>query len=257
MKHSLAALLLAVTLLGALLTSCGQLPSEDPDHTNGTPSDGNSSTTEPDAGDDNSINAPKLSPTVSMQYNINYNGQKGADVVSCVFTIRNNSAYSLSSLKLNLTMTDANGKTESTYTMAPTIAPNDEVRFVYLYTCKNIHPNHVGVQPSTTPSGYKVPEKDAGGNVKMVRTSDLYAPRPTETKNYKVDYNSFKGIVTNHSKYAASVKVSLILKKDGQIVSGDAATLFLTIPAGGSQEYSILHYRDVPYDDYEVTATPW
>ena len=63
--------------------------------------------------------------------------------------------------------------------------------------------------------------------------------------------------MNNTSRYATKVKVSLFLKKNGQLVSVDAPTLFLSIPAGGTATYSILHYKDAAYDDYEVTATPW
>jgi len=90
-----------------------------------------------------------------------------------------------------------------------------------------------------------------------VRTSDLLVLKPTETKNSKVDYNTFSGAVNNTSRYATKVKVSLFLKKNGQLVSVDAPTLLLSIPAGGTATYSILHYKDAAYDDYEVTATPW
>lgn len=118
---------------------------------------------------------------------------------------------------------------------------------MYKKSYTGFHPTGCSLTSSTD---YLTPEQ-------VVRTSDLLILKPTETKNSKVDYNTFSGAVNNTSRYATKVKVSLFLKKNGHLVSVDAPTLLLSIPAGGTATYSILHYKDAAYDDYEVTATPW
>ena len=163
------------------------------------------------------------------------------------FTITNpNTAYSVK-VRLGLTLTSAAGEKRTDFTFSPVIAPGDTVCFMYKKSYTGFHPTGCSLTSSTD---YLTPEQ-------VVRTSDLLILKPTETKNSKVDYNIFSGAVNNTSRYATKVKVSLFLKKNGQLVSVDAPTLLLSIPAGGTATYSILHYKDAAYDDYEVTATPW
>ena len=37
---------------------------------------------------------------------------------------------------------------------------------------------------------------------------------------------------------------------------GNLSTPLLQVPAHGSASYAIMHYKDTPYDDYEIVATP-
>lgn len=95
----------------------------------------------------------------------------------------------------------------------------------------------------------------------LVRSTELTAAKPAKLPDSVGAYDNFSGTVSNNSNYPVKVKVSLILKKSGQIVSsdmyGNLSTLLLQVPAHGSASYAIMHYKDTPYDDYEIVATPW
>lgn len=245
MKHTLTALLLTLALFCCLLTGCG--PAADtPGGTPGTPSDSTNTGTDPDDSD-GGTNSAKLQPSVTMASVVQLGAQENTYTADYKFTITNpNTAYSVK-VRLGLTLTNAAGDKKTDFTFSPVIAPGDTVCFMYTKSYTDFRPTACSLTPSTD---YVTPEQ-------VVRTSDLLAPKPTESKNTKVDYNTFSGVVSNTSKYATKVKVSLFLKKNGQFVSADAPTLLLNIPAGGTASYNILHYKDAAYDDYEVTATPW
>ena len=245
MKHSLTALLLTLALFCCLLTGCGPTPDVPGEGSNGSSSGSTNSGTEPD--DSNGTNSARLQPSVSMTSVVQPGAQESTYTANYRFTITNpNTAYSVK-VRLGLTLTSAAGEKRTDFTFSPVIAPGDTVCFMYTKSYTGFHPTGFSLTSSTD---YLTPEQ-------VVRTSDLLVLKPTETKNSKVDYNTFSGAVNNTSRYATKVKVSLFLKKNGQLVSVDAPTLLLSIPAGGTATYSILHYKDAAYDDYEVTATPW
>lgn len=247
MKHKFAAFFLAVMLLCTLLTSC--VPSDSPNpggNPSSTPSGDNNSGSEPDDSN-GGTNSAKLPPSVSMACAVQLGSQENTYVTNYKFTITNpNTEYSIK-VRLSMTATNGSGDKKSDYTFSPLIAPGDTVCFMYTKSFTGFRPTNSTLKTSTD---YSIPDQ-------VVRTSDLIAPKPTETKNIKVDYNTFSGVVSNTSKYPTKVKVSLFLKKNGQFVSADAPTLLLSIPANGTASYNILHYKDAAYDDYEVTATPW
>ena len=249
MKHSLTALLLTLALFCCLLTGCGPTPDVPggSEGSNGSSSGSTNSGTEPDDANGGGVSAPKLQPSIMMESFSAYHDAAGEDVARCVFRATNpNTAYSVK-VRLGLTLTSAAGEKRTDFTFSPVIAPGDTVCFMYTKSYTGFHPTGCSLTSSTD---YLTPEQ-------VVRTSDLLILKPTETKNAKVDYNTFSGAVNNTSRYATKVKVSLFLKKNGQLVSVNAPTLLLSIPAGGTATYSILHYKDAAYDDYEVTATPW
>ena len=247
MKHSLTALLLTLALFCCLLTGCGPTPDVPggSEGSNGSSSGSTNAGTEPD--DANGTNSARLQPSVSMTSVVQPGARESTYTANYRFTITNpNTAYSVN-VRLGLTLTSAAGEKRTDFTFSPVIAPGDTVCFMYKKSYVGFHPTGCSLTSSTD---YLTPEQ-------VVRTSDLLILKPTETKNSKVDYNTFSGAVNNTSRYATKVKVSLFLKKNGHLVSVDAPTLLLSIPAGGTATYSILHYKDAAYDDYEVTATPW
>ena len=249
MKQSLTALLLTLALFCCLLTGCGPTPDVPggSEGSNGSSSGSTNSGTEPDDSNGSGVSAPKLQPSIMMESFSAYHDAAGEDVARCVFRATNpNTAYSVK-VRLGLTLTSAAGEKRTDFTFSPVIAPGDTVCFMYKKSYVGFHPTGCSLTSSTD---YLTLEQ-------VVRTSDLLILKPTETKNSKVDYNTFSGAVNNTSRYATKVKVSLFLKKNGHLVSADAPTLLLSIPAGGTATYSILHYKDAAYDDYEVTATPW
>lgn len=92
--------------------------------------------------------------------------------------------------------------------------------------------------------------------MKVTRSSDLVW-KVKESKNASTDFNGYSGEVLNTSNYASMVKVSLVVRKNNQIVSVNAATLTLSIPANSSKGFNIRQYKYPSYDSYELIATPW
>lgn len=258
MKHSLAALVLAVALLCTLLTGCGgPLPPEGPDGSNGTPPSGDNSTQEPD-DNGGSISAPKLQPTIQVE-SATFNATQKGCVAGYVFQVTNpNQAYSLSSVKLTVTMADAAGKTKTETTSISSIAPGDTIRFAQTWTYPDWRPTqNVSCKVEVWPSSYKGPETEADGTPKMAKYKDLQVVSVRENKNNKIDYNTFEGVVRNTSRYACKARISLLLKKNGSVVSAAFVPADKSIPAGGSYSFVIYQTKDISYDSYEVIAAPW
>lgn len=247
MKHSLTALLLTLALFCCLLTGCGPTPDVPggSEGGNGSSSGSTNSGTEPDGA--NGTNSARLQPSVSMISVVQPGAQESTYTANYRFTITN-CVHEADGIAGG----DDRRKCE-VGSFLPGSTGQSQAQ-THLNTVGRVGVGYTGFHPTgfslTSSTDYLTPEQ-------VVRTSDLLILKPTETKNSKVDYNTFSGAVNNTSRYATKVKVSLFLKKNGQLVSVDAPTLLLSIPAGGTATYSILHYKDAAYDDYEVTATPW
>lgn len=136
--------------------------------------------------------------------------------------------------------------------MLQTIAPGDTVRFAYTYTCKNGRPSSVSCsQPSTTSSSFKDPTGAIKANELSAEITEVSSPDG-------LNYNRFSGSVTNKSRYPSErTQISIILKKNGKIVSSDFLLLTIPIPSGGKSNFTLYHTKDVSFDSYEVIATPW
>lgn len=256
MKHRLAALFLAAALFCTLLAGCAPTP-DVPGPGGGSASSGSTNNGgNSESEDNNSANSPKLQPSIVMEtYNIHSN-VKNEHVVSCVFSATNpNTAYSVTRGRVGLTMKDSAGKVlETTYFMLQTIAPGDTVRFAYTYTCKNGRPSSVSYsQPSTTSSSFKDPTGAIKANELSAEITEVSSPDG-------LNYNRISGSVTNKSRYPSKrTQISIILKKNGKIVSSDFLPLTISIPSGGKSDFTLYHTKDVDFNpkETEVIATPW
>lgn len=255
MKRRLASLLLAALLLCSLFAGCAPAPAPGGNDPVPGGSSGGSSGSETD-DNNGGTNAPKLQPTVVLEdYAVSLDPGKG-HVICYVFSVTNpNTAYQTKT-RLSLLLTDAAGATRTDFTYTPYVAPGDTVRFVYIKSYSDWIPQKASFTASTALSDYKVPEKNADGTAKITRSSDL-AVTCYEKKNDSVDSNTYTGTVSNTSGSASKVKVSLILKKNGKVVSANAPTVLLNIPAGGTGSFAILQSKYPSYDSYQVTAVPW
>lgn len=256
MKHRLAALFLAAALFCTLLAGCAPTP-DVPGPGGGSSSSGSTNNGgNSESEDNNNTNSPKLQPSIVMEVCNIYSNVKNEHVVSCVFSATNpNTAYSVTRGRVGLTMKDSAGKVlETTYFMLQTIAPGDTVRFAYTYTCKNGRPASVSYsQPSTTSSSFKDPTG-------AIKASELSILKFDVSTSSGVNYNTISGIAENRSKYACTTtRISVILKKNGKIVSSDFILLDNTIPAGGTSSFTLFHTKDVDFNpkETEVIATPW
>ena len=258
MKHSLTALLLTLALFCCLLTGCGPTPDVPggSEGSNGSSSGSTSSGTEPDDSNGGGVSAPKLQPSSVMESFSAYHDAAGEDVARCVFRATNpNTAYSVSRARVDLTLKDAAGNVqETTYFMLQTIAPGDTVRFAYTYKCKKGVPASAAyTQPSTTASSFQPSAED-------VRSSDLYAVVTGHSMTSGLNYTVISGTVRNLSKYTCNrTRVSVILKKNGKVVSSDFVLLTTPIPSGKESSFFISHASDIGFDpaETEVVAIPW
>lgn len=256
MKRRLASLILSAVLLCGLFAGCTPAPT--PGGNGTTPGGSSSGSSSGSETDDNNggTTAPKLQPTVALEdYSVSLNAEND-HVVSYVFRVTNpNTAYQTKT-RLSLLLTDAAGSTKTDFTYTPYVAPGDTICFVYIKSYSNWIPQKASFTASTALSDYKVPEKNADGTAKVTRSSDL-SYTCHEQKNDSVDSNTFTGTVSNASGLASKVKVSLILKKGGRLVSANTPTVLLNVPAGGSGFFTILQPKYPSYDSFDVTVTPW
>lgn len=258
MKQSLTALLLTLALFCCLLTGCGPTP-DVPGGSEGSNSSSSGSTnsgTEPDDSNSGGVSAPKLQPSIVMESFSAYHDAAGEDVARCVFRATNpNTAYSVSRARVDLTLKDAAGNVqETTYFMLQTIAPGDTVRFAYTYKCKKGVPASAAyTQPSTTASSFQP-------SAENVRSSDLHAVVTGHSTTSGLNYTVISGTVRNLSKYTCNrTRVSVILKKNGKVVSSDFVLLTTPIPSGKESSFFISHASDIGFDpaETEVVAIPW
>ena len=258
MKHRLAALFLTVALFCTLLAGCAPTP-DVPGHGGGSSSSGstNNGGNSESEGSNGETNAPKLQATVTAERCTINRDADGNYAVGYVFRVTNpNTAYNLKT-KLSFTFTNAAGATRTDFTYTPTIAPGDTIRFVYIKSYSDWIPASASFVYVPSPADYTVPEKDQNGTMKVTRSSDLIALNVKESKSATTDFNGYSGEVHNTSNYASMVKVSLVVRKNNQIVSVNAATLTLSIPANSFKSFNIRQYKYPTYDSYEVIATPW
>ena len=138
--------------------------------------------------------------------------------------------------------------------MLQTIAPGDTVRFAYTYKCKKGVPASAAyTQPSTTASSFQPSAED-------VRSSDLHAVVTGHSTTSGLNYTVISGTVRNLSKYTCNrTRVSVILKKNGKVVSSDFVLLTTPIPSGKESSFFISHASDIGFDpaETEVVAIPW
>lgn len=258
MKQRFAALFLAAMLLCALLAGCGPsgVPSDPGSNGSNTPSGDTNSGSDTDDSNGGQTDAPKLQPSLVMETYNAYHNAADEDVVSFVFRATNpNPTYSVSLARVNLTLKDSTGNVqETTYFMLPTIAPNDTIRFAYTYTCKKGVPFDVSYsQPSTSSSSFQT-------STDVVRSTDLHAVITNSSTTTGLKYTAISGTVSNTSQYTCNrVRVSVILKKNGKIVSSDFTILGSSIPAGKESVFHIYHTNDIGFNpsETEVIATAW
>lgn len=259
MKHKLAALFLAAALFCTLLAGCTPTP-DVPGPGGGSSSSGgtnNGGNSESEDNNGGGNTATKLQATVTAESCTINRDADGNYAVGYVFRVTNpNTAYNLKT-KLSFTFTNAAGATRTDFTYTPTIAPGDTIRFVYIKSYPDWIPASASFVYVPSPADYTVPEKDQNGTMKVTRSSDLIALNVKESKSTTTDFNGYSGEVHNTSNYASMVKVSLVVRKNNQIVSVNAATLTLSIPANSFKSFNIRQYKYPTYDSYEVIATPW
>lgn len=258
MKQRFAALFLAAMLLCALLAGCGpsDAPSDPGSNGSNTPSgDTNSGSDTDNSNGGTTPDDSKPAPSIQMESCNIYRDDSGKYIIGYVFRAENRSTSYNVKATLHFKAVNASGAVKTDYTSTPYIAPGDTIRFIYLKSYSDWIPASAAFTFDDV--NYKTPAVDAStGTPKIVRSSD-FIRTVTERKNATSNANSFTGTVSNTSQFPSQVKVSLILKKDGKVVSVNAPTILLTVPAGGSAAYTILQSKYPVYDDYEVTVTPW
>lgn len=266
MKHRLAALFLAAALFCTLLAGCA--PTPDVPGPNGGSSSSSGSTNNggnSESEDNNSggNTATKLQPKAYMEaYNVSYITSKiiskNPYVANYVFSVVNpNKNYSLSSVKISIDLTDNNGKPLTDYTTIQSIAPGDTVRFAY--SASYSVPVHIGgcrVDPVLS-SYFKTPETESDGTPKMAKSSDITVVGAKETKtSSKFDYNIINGTALNTSHYPCKVKVSLLLKKNGQTVYATWVNSPSDVLANGTFPVTIYAPKNIDYDSFDLIAIP-
>ena len=262
MKHRLAALFLAAALFCTLLAGCAPTPNVPGPNGGGSSSSGstnNGGNSEKEDNNGGGNTATKLQPKVYMEaYSAPYVSSKKAYVANYVFSVVNpNKNYSLSSVKLCIVLTDSNGKTLTDYTTIQTIAPGDTVRFAY--SASYSVPVHVdGYRVDTVLSSYfKTPETESDGTPKMAKSSDVTVVDAKETKtSVKFDYNIINGTALNTSRYPCKVKVSLLLKKNGQTVYATWVNSSSDVLANGKFPVTIYAPKQIDYDSFDLIAIP-
>lgn len=265
MKHRLAALFLTAALFCALLAGCA--PTPDVPGPNGGSSSSSGSTNNggnSESEDNNSggNTATKLQPKAYMEaYNVSYITSKTISknqyVANYVFSVVNpNKNYSLSSVKISIVLTDNNGKTLTDYTTIQSIAPGDTVRFAYSASYSvPVHINSYSVDPVLS-SYFKTPETEPDGTPKMAKSSDITVVGAKETKTSKFDYNIINGTALNTSHYPCKVKVSLLLKKNGQTVYATWVNSSSDVLANGNFPVTIYAPKNIDYDSFDLIAIP-
>lgn len=269
MKHRLAALFLTVALFCTLLAGCA--PTPDVPGPNGGSSSSSGSTNNggnSESEDNNSggNTATKLQPKAYMEaYNVSYITSitskiisKNPYVANYVFSVVNpNKNYSLSSVKISIVLTDNNGKTLTDYTTIQSIAPGDTVRFAYSASYPvPVHIDRYCVD--TVPSSYfKTPETESDGTPKMAKSSDITVVGAKEIKtSSKFDYNIINGTALNTGHYPCKVKVSLLLKKNGQTVYATWVNSPSDVLANGNFPVTIYAPKNIDYDSFDLIAIP-
>lgn len=249
MKHKLAALFLAAALFCTLLAGCA--PTPDVPGPNGGSSSSSGSTNNggnSESEDNNSggNTATKLQPKAYMEaYNVSYITSeiisKNPYVANYVFSVVNpNKNYSLSSVKISIVLTDNNGKTLTDYTTIQSIAPGDTVRFAYSASYSvPVHMDRYHVD-TVLSSYFKTPETESDGTPKIA----------------KFDYNIINGTALNTSHYPCKVKVSLLLKKNGQTVYATWVNSSSDVPANGNFPVTIYAPKNIDYDSFDLIAIP-
>lgn len=268
MKHRLAALFLAAALFCTLLTGCAPTP-DVPGPNGGSSSSGSTNNGGNSESEDNNSGgntATKLQPKAYMEaYNVSYITSitskiisKNPYVANYVFSVVNpNKNYSLSSVKISIVLTDNNGKTLTDYTTIQSIAPGDTVRFAYSASYPvPVHIDRYCVD--TVPSSYfKTPETESDGTPKMAKSSDITVVGAKETKtSSKFDYNIINGTALNTGHYPCKVKVSLLLKKNGQTVYATWVNSPSDVLANGKFPVTIYAPKNIDYDSFDLIAIP-
>ena len=264
MKHRLAALFLAAALFCTLLAGCA--PTPDVPGPNGGSSSSSGSTnnggnSESEDNNNGGNTATKLQPKAHMEaYNVSYITSeiisKNPYVANYVFSVVNpNKNYSLSSVKISIVLTDNNGKTLTDYTTIQSIAPGDTVRFAYSASYP-VHIDRYCVDPVLS-SYFKTPETESDGTPKMAKSSDITVVGAKETKtSSKFDYNIINGTALNTSHYPCKVKVSLLLKKNGQTVYATWVNSSSDVLANGKFPVTIYAPKHIDYDSFDLIAIP-
>ena len=97
-------------------------------------------------------------------------------------------------------------------------------------------------------------------SAEAVRSSDLHAVVTGHSTTSGLNYTVISGTVRNLSKYTCNrTRVSVILKKNGKVVSSDFVLLTTPIPSGKESSFFISHASDIGFDpaETEVVAIPW
>ena len=233
MKHRLAALFLAAALFCTLLAGCAPTP-DVPGPGGGSSSSGstnNGGNSESEDNNNGGNTATKLQPKAYMEaYNVSYITSKiiskNPYVANYVFSVVNpNKNYSLSSVKISIDLTDNNGKPLTDYTTIQSIAPGDTVRFAYSASYSvPVHINGYRVDPVLS-SYFKTPETESDGT-------------------------------PNTSHYPCKVKVSLLLKKNGQTVYATWVNSPSDVLANGTFPVTIYAPKNIDYDSFDLIAIP-
>ena len=106
-------------------------------------------------------------------------------------------------------------------------------------------------------SYFKTPETESDGTPKMAKSSDITVVGAKETKTSpKFDYNIINGTALNTSHYPCKVKVSLLLKKNGQTVYATWVNSPSDVLANGKFPVTIYAPKHIDYDSFDLIAIP-
>lgn len=242
MKRKIMAMLLAAAMCIMLLAGCdgggtgGITPS-------GSSTGGSTNNTVTDSGTTSikllgaSWYRSSYGSYITQDYAVevtNANKSKAAEFNQVTVTIKNAAGQVLA--------------TDTEYT--GTIAAGDTIRYAGSIVYQGDEPASITVSVSTPSHGYVDNDR-----ADVIPSSDLEV---SNVAKFNEDYYSrITGEVTNQSeKECTLVRVSVIFKKNGEIIGGTYAYV-QNLNAGGKTAFEINYPSDLDFDAYEVVAVSW
>lgn len=151
--------------------------------------------------------------------------------------------------QVTVTLKDADGKIiKSDTTYIGTIAAGDTIRYSDIIMFQGGEPSTISLSVSTADYSF-VDNSNAIPSSKLSVSNINYI-----SGDY---YSRITGEVHNSSsKDSSMTRVSVIFMKDGKVVGGTFDYVF-NLNHGTSTSFEILVNNSVPFDSYQVVATPW
>ena len=234
-KTILVGLIMAVALM---LAACGGAADSAPD--------------EPQAADDSNASEPAKTGESTGEVQLEESGYciTEDNYIKYAFTIENastNTAFEFPDI--TVTAYDTNGEVLATGNqMMGKIQPGEKQSFGSVMDCNGTKPDKVEFDIDTGEA--QSPSEDA------IKSSDFEISGTNERMD-DIGGTSVTGkLKSNAARDTESVAVTVLFKKEGQIVSG-TTTFVDNVGAGKEKAFEVTEYEVPEHDSYEVSALDW